>query len=692
MRKIIRLSLILMFAVVLLVFSSACTDIWQEPDPTPVDEFKFELLEDGTYMLKRIETSERYEHIVIPETYQGKPITKINGWAFYQRKEIKTVSIPDSVTEIGDSAFYECSSLEKVSLGKGSKLKTIGEYAFSSCVRLTSITLPKGLETIDRSAFDHCFRLVEVIDKSKKNVAEDYFTFYDPLLPKPVIHRGISFLFEKDGFVLYIDNREVYLLDYRGSDPAPTIPRWVTHICPYAFYERSGIKELVIPSNVKTIGERAIEKCDSLEEISIPATTQPVVRFSDESMLIPDCTLDSPMSDLYADKPERGKSPIAYNYSLKRIILDEDNPYFKLYQGALYNADMTLLYAYPVASEQKTLSIPEGIKGFANEELKNAANLEKIELPSSFLFIDNEEFVGCESLTELVIPEDSKLIEIDISAFSGCRKLEYLFIPAHVRYIDINGGDIFIANFEVAADNPGYTSVDGNIYFKDMTALIAYATGKNEQEFVVPDSVEWIASCAFDGSSLRFIRFGENSALKDAGDEFLYAKRLLSITLPKSLERVGASFDYTYIPEIINHSDIEIKAKNVLLVHSGDSRIVKRDEYYFIKTDDGVYLVGYDGDLTDIVIPSDFDGEAYSVGANAFWNSNITSLTVPENVLSIGKKAFYKNESLRSVTVLGATDILTHAFDECHSITEVKLHSDAIVHKSAFEKTVSIEQ
>ena len=137
MRKIIRLSLVLMFAVVLLVFSSACTDIWQEPDPTPVDEFKFELLEDGTYMLKWLDGNKQYEHIVIPDTYQGKPVTKIRDFAFNQRKGIKTVSIPDSVTEIGDSAFIGCSSLEGVNLGKNSKLKTIGEDAFASCVSLT---------------------------------------------------------------------------------------------------------------------------------------------------------------------------------------------------------------------------------------------------------------------------------------------------------------------------------------------------------------------------------------------------------------------------------------------------------------------------------------------------------------------------------------------------------------------------
>ena len=75
--------------------------------------------------------------IIIPETYEGLPVTNIADKAFYDYSGITSVIIPDSVTTIGQYAFYRCSNLTEVDLGDG--VTKIGNYAFSGCTKVDSV-------------------------------------------------------------------------------------------------------------------------------------------------------------------------------------------------------------------------------------------------------------------------------------------------------------------------------------------------------------------------------------------------------------------------------------------------------------------------------------------------------------------------------------------------------------------------
>ncbi len=71
-----------------------------------------------------------------------------------------SVTIPDSVTSIGNGAFEYCFDLASVTIGNS--VKSIGRSAFSSCIRLTSVTIPDSVESIGEYAFDSCHRLTSV--------------------------------------------------------------------------------------------------------------------------------------------------------------------------------------------------------------------------------------------------------------------------------------------------------------------------------------------------------------------------------------------------------------------------------------------------------------------------------------------------------------------------------------------------
>lgn len=105
-------------------------------------------------------------HIVIPETYNGYPVTKIQkeyGRGAFARTDIVSIIIPDSIIEIGQNTFNNCTQLVDVQISENSQLEIIGRNAFSGCSSLSSIYLPKTVTQILDSAFNNCGAMQEFI-------------------------------------------------------------------------------------------------------------------------------------------------------------------------------------------------------------------------------------------------------------------------------------------------------------------------------------------------------------------------------------------------------------------------------------------------------------------------------------------------------------------------------------------------
>ncbi len=142
--------------------------------------FIFKPLDDGTYCVTKYEGD---KNPIIPDTYQGAPITIIADDLFNGRVELESVSIPDSVTDIGSFVFDGCYSLKTVLLPKS--LQNMWQYAFARsgietisipdgvrnivpftffrCPRLRRVEIPKSVTSIYSNAFKDCPNLTEVI-------------------------------------------------------------------------------------------------------------------------------------------------------------------------------------------------------------------------------------------------------------------------------------------------------------------------------------------------------------------------------------------------------------------------------------------------------------------------------------------------------------------------------------------------
>lgn len=122
--------------------------------------FDFEFTPDNTAVIViNYKYNGAAADVTIPSRYQGKPVTTIGHAAFFN-SAATSVTIPDSVTSISDSAFVNCPQLTNISIPNS--VTYIGFFAFGSCTSLKSITLPSSLSSISGALFSGCSQLTTI--------------------------------------------------------------------------------------------------------------------------------------------------------------------------------------------------------------------------------------------------------------------------------------------------------------------------------------------------------------------------------------------------------------------------------------------------------------------------------------------------------------------------------------------------
>ena len=150
----------------------------------------------------------------------GNGITKIGNHAFEQT-DITSITIPDSVTAIGEQAFNGCTSLMEANISKNSKLETIGNRAFQQ-TNITSIAIPDSVTVIGKQAFNRCTSLTKVnISKNSKLETIGDGAFYDTRVLKMYLPGGVKTLgsgaFQRTPVEIY-DMSDVYSSDFTIGD------------------------------------------------------------------------------------------------------------------------------------------------------------------------------------------------------------------------------------------------------------------------------------------------------------------------------------------------------------------------------------------------------------------------------------------------------------------------------------------
>jgi hypothetical protein len=258
MKKLIILICLLLQAVAVLA------------EPIEIDGLKYDLNMDEKTAC--VSSNNSYNGIlVIQETVTYDEIdytvTEIAQNAFY-RNGLLSITIPNSVKKIGNSAFYYCSSLANVKLGDG--VETIGSYAFYAC-GIVSITFGNKINSIGGSAFESCSKLTQVYISDLSSWCRIKFgdTTANPLYYSHHLYLGkkeVKELVIPDGIT------EINSCAFAGASNilSLTFNNEITSIDSRAFYGCSNIESIQIPDGITTIEAETFYGCYKLENIKLP--------------------------------------------------------------------------------------------------------------------------------------------------------------------------------------------------------------------------------------------------------------------------------------------------------------------------------------------------------------------------------------------------------------------------------------
>ena len=425
-------------------------------------------------------------------------VTSIGSYAFYRCSHLASVTIPGSVTEIKDYAFFGCSSLTSITIPD--KIKVIEKYTFSDCGSLTSVTIPDSVTAIGNGAFYDCKSLTTIT------------------IPGSVTNIGGSAFFGC------------------SSLTSITIPDSVTTIGNSTFSGCIALTSVTLGKHVESIGNYAFYRCSSITGIAIPGSVKSI-----------------------------GENVFNMCRSLSSIIVDNSNMYFTSKDGVLFDKDVTMMIKYPAAKTGTSYSVPGSVENIRELAFDGCSYLTSISIPGSVNLIMDNTFYGCSSLTSVTVDGsntdytsvDGILYNKDMTAlilYPAAKADQSYALPDSVEEIWKNAllGCGSLASISVGSANAYFTSVDGVLYTKDMTAIVKYPAAKTEQSYALPDSVSLMWDGAFlYADSLREITVGENNQRFSSVNGCLFDKQGTTLYVcPSNLESLeipeGLSFITRY--------------------------------------------------------------------------------------------------------------------------------------------------
>ena len=512
---------------------------------------KYEEVEGGYKILGYVDGVD-LPLLYIPSYIERKPVVSIAGRAFNASKTLTAVYVPSTVKDIGDSAFFGCNNLDRVSI-QGGNLK-IGNSAFAGCRSLKRVVFNGAAAELGNNAFTNCSKIAiyytqnvtaigecafigsglsgELDLRGVKNIKSGAFNgceITSITIGKNLSEIGPSAFFNCDDLneiKLSDENDEYVYVDgclIRRSDntlvlglASAVIPETVVSIGDYAFAYRKNLSEIAIPSSVTAIGSYAFANCENLKTIEVSQSVKSIQSCVLKNCVsltkatwrtlvsVPDSAFEgcSALTDVKLSNVAKiGERAFSGCIGLKEIILPQS-----LTEIGKYAFNKTAL---------ASITLPQSIDKVGNGWFSDCKYLETVNFDGKIKEIGNSAFIGCISLKNIEIP--SSVVNIGDSAFSSCISLKNIEIPSSVVSI-------------------------GNSAFSGCTSL------KNIE---IPSSVVSIGNFAFRGcSALSEVLF--NEGLKTIGESAFHAcKCLSSVQWPLSLEEIGASaFASTSFPEI----------------------------------------------------------------------------------------------------------------------------------------------
>ncbi len=582
----------------------------------------------------------RSKDLVIPDNYNGLPVTRIAEGAFANYTLIETVRLGKNIKVIGRDAFKNLpmltslwlnEGLEKISYGAfqgalslkelklPASLKEIGDYAFSYNKSIENVAVPSGIKTINKKAFYEASKLREVtLPENLTDILDSAFARCLSLekinLPVSLKYIGESAFYETSKL------KEI------------TIPSKVKRIEKYAF-ERTGLTKLQVSEGVLEIGANAFYEARNLEVVSLPTTLTRIEDFAfSETKLLKEAT-----ADLYAG-----------NWLLK-------------------------------VSSNKEIIVKDGTIGIAASVIRDDNLITSVMLPKSLKYIGDYNFFKLESINTVNL-ENTALVEIGEGSFNDVKSLRIDKLPGSLKSV----GRYAFYNTENTILAKDYIIIDNWLIGHKMQAI---------ENLLIPDNIIGISDYAFNGfTNVKNINF--NNVLKYIGvsafnglkkvnsldipdsviaiDRYAFSNmiNLLGVKLPKGLVSISQSLFYgdlklekivfpTELEEIGDYAFYENNFKELALPSKlkkiGKAAFYQNVQLREIKLNEGLELIG---------------PYAFSKALK------LESLTIPSTVLKISEYAFYSAKELKELNLGRVVEVADYAFYDTNKLASINFGED----------------
>ena len=514
----------------------------------------------------------------------GKDVTYISNEAFAYCKYLEQIELPEGLTKIGQSCFMGCGSLTSIKIP--STVRTIDECAFQDCYSLERVELPEGLTSIGARAFMICGALNEI-----------------------------------------------------------TLPSSLRSIGDGAFWNAgcndTGMRYLVIPKGVESIGEDAFGACSHLT-VYTPYSVRPSGWHKSWNGV---------------------DSPARVEWSFKQFVTDGEFKCVELNDGS------KILIEY--SGEEENIVIPEGITAIKAGLFANNGTIVSVTLPTTLKEIGESAFESCGRLVSVKIP--AGVTDINDFTFAYCERLESVELPStlktigeHAFYCCYKLTGVVLPNGLTTIGQNAFGHIGNNVNRADMIIIPESVTKIGENAFEYCDNLTIYASAAERPSGWHKSWNGFNSPCEVVWN------------LKKFVE--DGQFSYAEFND----------GSKVLLGYSGDEAHIVIPE--------GITAIGNgvfdDNDtIVSVILPTSLEkiGEnafancgnltsinicalVNTIEANAFYNCHkLSGIVLPEGLITIGQNAFWQvgTSAPADVIVIPAsvTDIGENAFEYCHRLT-----------------------